>query len=381
MAIITSILDEDLYKLTQQQAVFHQYPDAIAKYEFRCRDPEVAVTLGDLVEDIREEVHAMSCLRLTKDELHYLDTLDLFKDDCLDFLQYNFWMNPVYVNVYKQMDGQLHLTIHGPWQATILFEVKLLAIISELYFKRYGTDPYEKGEKILLDKIPLLKSLRLLEFGTRRRFSKDWQHNYVYPILARHMPIKTSNVKIAMNNGTKPVGTMAHEWISAHLALAPIMEAQKRALFVWLQEYDGELGVALTDTFTTQAFFQDFDKVLTNTYSGIRQDSGDPIEFGENAIAHYMTMGVDPMTKTLVFSDGLNPEKAVEIQEHFEGRVNVAFGIGTNLTNDVGLKALNMVIKLTALNGVEVCKISDSPTKAIGPQDLVDELLNGYNIT
>ena len=377
--IITSLIDEDLYKITQQQAVFHQYPDACARYEFRCRDPEQSVQLGALADELREQIKALGSLRIADGEVDYLKTLGIFRDDYLDFLR-SFTLNPSNVFIPERKDGQLELEIEGPWVNTILFEVKLLAIISELYFKEYSTELYEDGEKRLLEKIPTLRELKLLEFGTRRRFSRDWQHNYVFPILAKHMPIKTSNIKIAMDNNIEPVGTMAHEWISAHLGFAPIMEAQRKALYTWLMEYRGKLGVALTDTFTTTAFFQDFDPFLANAYSGIRQDSGDPLEFGNKAIAHYEGMGIDPKTKTLIFSDGLNPHKALQIQQHFEGRINVAFGIGTNLTNDLGPKALNIVIKLTEMEDYLVCKISDTPSKAIGEKYVIEEILEGYGV-
>ena len=221
--------------------------------------------------------------------------------------------------------------------------------------------------------------LMLAEFGTRRRYSREWQE-YVFGVL-NDLPnvVGTSNVRLAMDNDTKPIGTMAHEYLCAHLGLVDNLgTAQKRALHVWLQEYGTNLGVALTDTFTTPAFFKDFGHVLANAFSGVRHDSGDPIKFGIDTIAHYESLGIDPRTKTIVFSDGLDIPEAIRIFETFTGLIGISFGVGTNLTNDLGPKALNIVIKLIECDDTYCVKLSDNPGKAIGNAKQIDNVREIY---
>lgn len=381
--IIDSILQTDLYKLTMQQCVFHQYPNATVRYKFVCRNKNVK--LGFLADRVREEVGLMETLRLTAAEHDYLSTIPFLRPDYIDFLSmYRFFAGQVDISC---RDGDLVIIIQGPWVETILWEVPILAIVNELYCRTLIgiTTEYRARKANLREKIELIKQFprfTLTDFGTRRRYSRDWQR-YVVETLKENCPqlVGTSNVKLAMDLGLRAIGTMAHEYISAHLALVDnIGEAQKRALHVWLQEYDANLGHALTDTFTTKAFFQDFDKTLTNAFQGLRHDSGDPIEFGHKAIEHYKKMGVDPKTKSLVFSDGLDVPKAIQIYKEFTGLIGLGFGIGTNLTNDVGLTPLNIVIKMVECNGKGVAKISDNITKAIGDQALIERLMVVYGL-
>jgi nicotinate phosphoribosyltransferase len=273
----------------------------------------------------------------------------------------------------------LFITAEGKWLDTILFEIYILSIVNELYFKATTRfeNIQEEAHYRLTQKIEMIKlypQLKISEFGTRRRYSKAWQE-YVLIRLIKEVPnniVGTSNVYLAMKLGIKAHGTMAHEFISAHLALVEnISEAQKRAFFSWLQEYDKDLGTALTDTFTTKAFFNDFGVVLSNGFSGMRHDSGDPFVFARNCIAHYKKMGIDPRTKFLIFSDGLTIRKAVEIWKAFAGEIGLAFGIGTHLTNDMAelISPLNIVMKLIWCNGKECVKIGDGKGKGIGGEN------------
>jgi len=382
--IITSILDSDTYKFSMQQCVFHQYPNASSRYIFKCRNEKIK--LGFLVEQIQEQVNAMAGLSLSQDEEFYCrETLSFMSDDYFDYLR-NYRFNPSQVAM-DNVNGELVIEIEGPWVEAILWEVPLLAIVNELYFRETSDFKTVEGAGIrnLKDKINLIRqypTLVIAEFGTRRRYSSGWQR-YVLSDLVKNCPqvVGTSNVKLAMDLDIKPIGTMAHEYISAHLVLVDnYRQSQKRALHVWLQEFGTNLGIALTDTFTTKAFFEDFDIVLAREFSGLRHDSGDPIVFGENAIAHYQKLGIDPKSKTIVFSDGLDIPSAIDIYKKFVGRVGVSFGIGTNLTNSLGPKSLNIVIKLVGCNGKDVVKLSDNTGKAIGNSEVVEEVRKAYGV-
>jgi len=381
--IIESILDTDLYKLTQQQLVYHQYPTAMAKYIFKCRNE--GVKLGFLANDVREQVDSMKdvCLNDGEHEWAYLASLQFLTDDYISYLN-DYRFNRNQVNIVDS-SGELVIEIEGSWLETILWEVPLLAIVNELHFRETTDFKTIEGEGIrrLKDKINLIRqypTFVLAEFGTRRRYSSSWQY-YVLKELVQNCPqvVGTSNVKLAQELGIKPIGTMAHEYISSHLSLVDnIAEAQKRAMYVWLQEYGTNLGTALTDTFTSDAFLRDFDIVLARQFSGVRHDSGNPFVFGEKIIAHYKKLGIDPKTKSIVFSDGLDIPTAIEIYKKFVGRVGVSFGIGTNLTNDLGRTPLNIVIKLVECNGKPVVKLSDNPSKAIGDKNMIEKVKKAY---
>jgi len=382
--IIESILDDDLYKFSMQQAIFHQYPNAEVAYEFKCRNEDVK--LGFLADDVQAEVEALGKLEVEDAEVSYLKSLGFFKNDYLQYLlRYRY--NPEQV-VIRNWKDQLEVDIEGPWLETILWEVKLLAIINELYFRETSDFRSVEGEgnRRLRDKINLIRpflTLLFAEFGTRRRRSREWQEHVVTE-MHQNLPqmIGTSNVHLAHLLMLKPIGTQAHEWFSAHLALVDnLREAQKRALYVWLQEYGTDLGIALTDTFTSDAFFEDFNIVLAREFAGVRHDSGDPVRFGERVINHYQKFGIDPRTKSLIFSDGLDIPKAIDLYKRFVGRIGVSFGIGTNLTNDLGPTPLNIVIKLIQCNGIPVVKLSDNPTKAIGDPAMIKNVKEEYGVS
>ena len=380
--IIDSILQTDLYKLTMQQLVLHQYPNADVAYRFKCRNN--GIKIGFLAHTVRARIKEMANLALTQEEEFYLaEEIPFLSADYIDYLR-NYRFNPDQVKVSK-VDEDIEIEIRGPWVETILWEVPVLAIVNEVYFNETSDFKTIEAEGIrrLKDKMNLIcqyPTMTIAEFGTRRRYSNLWQQKVLRELhLNCPQIVGTSNVRLAMDIGIKPIGTMAHEYFSAHLALVEnLRTAQKRALYVWLQEYGTDLGIALTDTFTTKAFFEDFDIVLARAFSGVRHDSGDPIEFGENVIKHYQKLCIDPKAKIIVFSDGLDIPEAIRIFKHFVGRIGVSFGIGTNLTNDLGPTPLNIVIKLIECNGIPVVKLSDNPGKAIGDPDMIQRVRKTY---
>ncbi|MGL9750278.1 MAG: nicotinate phosphoribosyltransferase [Symbiopectobacterium sp.] len=371
--ILNSLLDTDAYKLHMQQAVFHHYYDVDVTAEFRCRGDEL---LGSYAEAITAQIALMSQLLLSDDEFAYLSTLPFFTADYLQWLRH-FRFNPQQVTVSNH-HGKLNVRIRGPWREVILWEVPLLAVISEVVHRSRTPDisavhavaqlrrtlTQFRGRNQGID----LGHFKLMDFGTRRRFSRDVQHEIV-SVLQQEFPylIGTSNYDLARCLGLTPVGTQAHEWFQAHQQLGgTLANSQRTALHAWLVEYPDQLGIALTDCITMDAFLRDFDLDFANAYQGLRHDSGDPIDWGEKAIAHYQRLDIDPMSKTLVFSDNLHLEKALTLYRHFSQRINLVFGIGTRLTCDIpGVTPLNIVIKLVECNGRPVAKLSDSPGKTI----------------
>jgi len=384
--IITSILDTDLYKISMGQFVKHFHPSANVKYEFKCRNDDIK--LGFLKEQIVSQIELMRNIRLTQEEFEYLSTLKFLSSDYVDYLS-SYCFNPDCLSVCDK-GGNLEIIINGLWYETILWEVPLLATINELYFQNTSSfnNVEIEGVKRLEDKIDIIlkyPQFKLAEFGTRRRYSKFWQ-NYVLEQLCKRVPfnlVGTSNLYLSKKYQIKPIGTMAHEVFSAYLAFADnIRNAQKMALHDWLAEYDTphgpQLGIALTDTFGSKSFFEDFNSVLANSYDGVRHDSGDAVEFAKRVIEHYKKIGIDPRTKSLVFSDGLTVESALRLFEQFTGQIGLSFGIGTSLTNDLSVKPLNIVIKLLECNGVPVVKISDEPLKSMGDAEMVKRVKNVY---
>jgi nicotinate phosphoribosyltransferase len=367
--MITSLLDTDLYKITMNQVFWQKYPTVPAEYLFICRNKNIK--LGFLAAAVQNEVHRLAQLKYTPEELDYLDSLALFSKDYLKYLQ-TFSLKADHVQVSNH-HGDLALRIKGPMVEVSPWEIFLLSTINELYFKTLNPQmDFSLGRAKLQEKIRTIQSLpenfKIMEFGTRRRYSQEWQQE-VLKTLVTQIPDHvntTSNVFLAQQLGIKPVGTLAHEYLSAHMVLAPdFKHFQKTALEVWQAVYHNKLLVSLTDLVTTDSFLQDFNESLTQSFMGLRHDSGDPIVWGEKILAHYQKYGIDPQTKTLIFSDGLDIPRAQAIFRHFQGRINLTFGIGTNLTNDVGVPALNIVIKMVSCNNLPVAKISDEPTKAI----------------
>jgi nicotinate phosphoribosyltransferase len=371
--IIQSLLDTDLYKFTMMQVVLHHFPGAQVEYKFRCRT-EGADLRPDLPA-IRAQLEKLCTLRFRDDELAYLRGLRFMKSDFVDFLAL-FHFNEKYVRIEPgEKHGEIDITIRGPWLHTILFEIPVLAIVSETYFRRTQPRPdLEEGRRRLRAKIELLRTVepelefKISDYGTRRRFSLAWQEE-VLQTLKREVPqyfAGTSNVWFAMRNNLTPLGTMAHEYMQACQALGPrLRDSQTFAFDKWAQEYRGDLGIAIADTYGLQAFLRDFDMYFCKLFDGARHDSGDPFDWGEKLIAHYRRNRVDPLTKQLIFSDQLSFPLAIEIARRFHGRARTSFGIGTNLTNDLGYEAINIVIKMTECNGQPVAKVSDAPGKTI----------------
>ncbi|MCG8709057.1 nicotinate phosphoribosyltransferase [Brenneria sp. 4F2] len=387
--ILTSLLDTDAYKLHMQQAVYHHYYNVDVAAEFRCRSDEL---LGIYAEEITEQVAFMRFLTLSDEEYSYLSSLPFFKQDYLDWLR-DFRFNPQQVSI-KNHHGKLDIRITGPWREVILWEVPLLAVISEVVHRNRSP---EIGLSQALDRLHNMlerfrtistdvdiRHFKLMDFGTRRRFSHQVQQAIVSTLQAEFpYLIGTSNYDLARRLQLTPVGTQAHEWFQAHQRISQeLASSQRAALQVWLDEYPDQLGIALTDCITMDAFLRDFDYTFANAYQGLRHDSGDPIDWGEKAIAHYQRLDIDPLSKTLVFSDNLNLEKSLDIYRHFGQRINLVFGIGTRLTCDIpGINPLNIVIKLVECNGKPVAKLSDSPGKTIcQDQAFVSELRKAFDL-
>ena len=375
--IIDSLLDTDLYKFSMMQVVLHQYPAAQVEYRFKCRNP--GIDLVPYIGEIRAELAALCQLRFTPDELDYLRTWRFIKSDFIDFLGL-FQLNEKYVDISPasggpgaEGHGEIEIRICGPWLHTILFEVPLLAIINEVYFRNTsGGIDLGEGRRRLHEKIALLRDTpgyagcRIADYGTRRRYSGVW-HEEVVTTLRNELAGQlagTSNVWLARKLNLTPLGTLAHEYLQAHQALGPrLRDSQVAALEAWAKEYRGDLGIALSDVYGLNAFLRDFDMYFCKLFDGTRHDSGDPFEWGEKVLAHYIANRVDPRTKVLVFSDGLDIPRVMQLYAHFRDRCLLAFGVGTNLTNDVGPQPLNIVIKMIRCNGQPVAKLSDSPGK------------------
>ncbi|RMA88752.1 MULTISPECIES: nicotinate phosphoribosyltransferase [Enterobacter] len=370
--VLHTLLDTDAYKLHMQQAVFHHYYDVHVAAEFRCRGDDL---LGIYADAIREQVDAMQHLTLQDEEYQWLSGLPFFKADYLNWLR-DFRYKPEQVTVLND-NGKLDIRLEGPWREVIMWEVPLLAVISELAHRyRSPETGVEQAVAALENKLTAFSTLtegldmsrfRLMDFGTRRRFSRDVQEAIVKRLQQEPWFVGTSNYDLARRLSLTPMGTQAHEWFQAHQQISPdLANSQRAALAAWLEEYPNQLGIALTDCITMDAFLRDFGPEFAERYQGLRHDSGDPVEWGEKAIAHYEKLGIDPMSKVLVFSDNLDLAKAVDLYRHFSTRVNLSFGIGTRLTCDIPqVKPLNIVIKLVECNGKPVAKLSDSPGKTI----------------
>jgi nicotinate phosphoribosyltransferase len=353
--------------------VLHHFPAANVEYRYKCRTP--GVDLARYLDEIRDEISSLCKLRFSEEELHYLRGLRFIKSDFVDFLGL-FHLPEKCIRVQaSEVTGEIDITVKGPWLHTILFEIPVLAIINEVYFRNVCRDPaWEEGRERLRNKMrlvtddPELADFRVAEYGTRRRFSKVW-HEEVVMTMKANMGVHfagTSNVMLAMKHGVTPLGTMAHEYLQACQALGPrLRDSQVYALEVWAKEYRGDLGIALSDVYGMDAFLRDFDMYFCKLFDGARHDSGDPFVWGERLLAHYVANRTDPRTKTLVFSDALTIPRAIELAKRFSGRCRVSFGIGTNLTNDLGHEPLQIVMKMVRCNGQPVAKVSDAPEKTM----------------
>ena len=371
--IISSLLDTDLYKFTMMQAVLHQFPGAHVAYKFKCRTP--GVKLAPFVGEIRAEIKALCQLQFSEDELSVVRAMRFIKSDFVDFLGL-FKLNEKYITVTALPNGEIDIHIHGPWLHTILFEIPVLSIVNEVYFRHTQPMPdFEEGRRRLAVKIDQLNAadlpdLKIADYGTRRRFSKAW-HQEVLQVLVDGLGTLpagrftgTSNVLFASSMGITPLGTMAHEYLQACQALGPrLRDSQVFGFETWAREYRGDLGIALSDVYGVEPFLRDFDMYFCKLFDGARHDSGDPFTWGERMIEHYKSNRVDPLTKILIFSDGLTVPRTIELYKRFQGRCQLAFGIGTNLTNDLGYEPLQIVIKMVECNGQPVAKLSDTPSK------------------
>lgn len=386
--IINSLLDNDFYKFTMMQAVLHNFPDVDVVYSFSCRTRDVDISR--YIDEIDTELKNLCQLKFKSDELEFLREVPFFKKDFVDFLSL-FRLNRDHVTISSGSNRELEIKIEGSWLLTILFEVPLLAIVNEVYFRNNAKVPDYKGARELLGKkIKIISENRNIfkfaDFGTRRRHSFSW-HDKVITALKNELDssnfIGTSNVYFAKKFNIKPIGTMAHEWIMAGQAIGvKLHNSQKYMLQKWTDEYRGDLGIALTDTIGLDSFLRDFDLYFAKLYDGVRQDSGDPVEFGYRIIEHYEKLEIDPMTKTIIFSDSLDFRKAADLACEFKGKIKVSFGIGTNLTNDFpGIDPLSIVIKMTRCNGYPVAKISDSPEKIMcDDQQFLKYLRNVFHL-
>ncbi|MDN0075527.1 nicotinate phosphoribosyltransferase [Crenobacter sp. SG2303] len=394
--IITSLLDTDLYKFTMLQVVLHQFPAAWGEYEFKCRNTPL-YPLGELKEELDEQLDLLCQLSFSQEELNYLRSLRYIRADFVDYLEL-FHLQRRFITTEIAADGGLDIRVKGPLVQAMFFEIFVLAIVNELYFQRLSTpEMLQEGQRRLTEKIArLLKfeaeqshhhdgPLLLADFGTRRRFSRDWHHQLVGELNAAVPAIfrGTSNVYLAWKLGVIPIGTMAHEFLQAFQGLGVrLRDFQKAALEAWVQEYRGDLGIALTDVVGMDAFLRDFDLYFAKLFDGLRHDSGDPFDWGEKAIRHYKALRIDPATKMLTFGDGLDIDKAIELFRHFDGRIQTSFGIGTNLSNDMGVEALQIVMKLVSCNGQPVAKLPDSPGKIMcSDETFLAYLRQVFNVT
>jgi len=371
--VLTSLLDNDFYKFTMQCGVVQLFPKTKARYTFINRGKHEFPEGFD--KALRAAVDAMAELKLTKDEKAFLvKNCPYLSPLYLDFLE-GYRYNPSEVHI-AQEGNDLKVTVEGHWYRTILWEVPLLAIISELYYQLTNATAWTDAQVIAntREKELLYKELGVVfaEFGTRRRHSYHVHDIVMRTLLEGYSStfIGSSNVHFAMKYKVKPIGTHAHEWFMFHAAEYSYKMANALSLEHWVDVYRGDLGVALSDTYTTDVFFKQFDKKFSKLFDGVRHDSGDPIVFAEKTIAHYKKMGIDPLSKYIIFSDGLNPKKVQAITEACKGK------IGTDLTNDVGLRPMNIVMKLTEVltsddEWVPTVKLSDEPNKHTGDPKMI----------
>jgi nicotinate phosphoribosyltransferase len=402
MPIIQSLLDTDFYKFTMGHWVFKRYPDVPVRYAFTNRTARVR--LADYIDaaDLRRELDHVRTLRVNPSELHYLRGTNeygagIFSEAYLQFLQ-TLRLPPYELAC---VDGTYQLEFSGAWSEAIYWETLALSIINELYYRTLlaRLSAFERdavmatGTLRLADKIQLLRTrpdITFSDFGTRRRFSGSWQA-YVVRALAQEIPAQllgTSNTALAMQYGLLPVGTLAHEMFMVMAGIMAdhddtIRASHNRVLQEWWAEYGPGLSIALTDTYGSAFFFRDMTAEQARLWKGLRQDSGDPMAFGEQAIAFFERHGIDPRDKLIVFSDGLDLDTISKLADHFAGRIRVSFGWGTNLTNDLGLAALSLVIKVVEANGQRTVKLSDNLAKATGEAHDIERFkrIFGYTVT
>ena len=386
--IIKSILNIDLYKITQQQAVLELYPNANVTYRFKNRGKHRFNKEFIKALEHQADWHLVE-LRSQYEDIHYLSkTCPYLKPAYLEYLRnYRFKPNEL-TKIELDKDNNLELEISGPWHSTILWETILMSIISELYFKICDTEwnndlndvaekAYKKAEKLLDNEVVFA------DFGTRRRRSYDIHETVVRGLHAaglvygannkKNTFVGTSNVYLARMLNVKPIGTIAHEAIQGISVLEGLRHANRFAMEKWIEVYGTSLGIMLTDTYTTDSFLKDFNRKFAMLFDGTRNDSGNCFTYTDKLVAHYKKLNIDPMSKTIIFSDSLDVDKAIEIKNYCEGKIKCSFGIGTHFSNDFSNSpALNIIIKLWSINNIPVVKLSDDPGKENGEQDAID---------
>lgn len=375
--IIVSLLETDMYKFSMLQAMLHNYPNNEATYRFVCRN-KTEIPLASLVGQLNAQLDHLCSLEFTDKELAYLSDRPYLSPDFIQFLRI-FRLNRAFIQVSVEGDG-IAIEATGPQLHVMLFEIYVLAIVNELYFREVGRhvdlafarNKLEEKIEVFNSIEPTFKSttgspFEFFDFGLRRRFSSAWHEEVVRTLKEKSPHFKgSSNVYLAMKYDLLPIGTMAHEYLQTFQAVnVQLVNSQKEALECWVKEYRGDLGIALTDVIGMDAFLNDFDLYYAKLFDGLRHDSGDPVVWGDKAIEHYRKLKIDPKTKRLVFSDGLTSERIKTLYAYFNNKVQLGFGIGTNLTNDVGFTPLNIVMKLVSCNNQPVAKLSDSPGKTM----------------
>jgi nicotinate phosphoribosyltransferase len=372
--IIKSLLSQDFYKLSMLRVFFREFPDVDAKYRFKCRNEDV--DLMPFKQEIEEEINDLCELQFSGEELDYLDTIRFFSPAYVNYLE-DYTLKRRYINVGER-NKKLDIVMEGPITGVSPFEIFVLKIVHEVYTRNVNP-PNEtiltEGRKRLVQKIRDFQNFEIahgfkptvIDFGGRRAYTTEWHEYVVKNLAAAGVIIGTSDVDLARRLNIKPIGTFAHEYIQTFqgLGICPVMESQKVALQTWANVYRGDLGIALSDTLGDAKFLVDFDPYFAKLFDGVRHDSGDPTQWGNMMITHYKAFNIDPMTKTLVFSDGLDFQKMFELALHFKGKIKTSFGIGTNLTNDLGIPALQNVIKQVECNGNPTAKLSNNPSKTM----------------
>ncbi|OGF26010.1 nicotinate phosphoribosyltransferase [Candidatus Falkowbacteria bacterium RIFOXYB2_FULL_34_18] len=397
--VINSLLDLDLYKLTMCQLAFLFFRNIPVVFGFTNRTKTIKLTRHIKKNDLLTEFGYISGLRFRDDELDYLRNLEImgiriFRESFLGFLK-NLQLSGLNI----EDDGESYkITAQGSWPEVTLWETLILSVVNELYYRRIlqkmsraeRKDLFAEGQRRLEEKIKILKKnphIVFSEFGTRRRFSGEWQE-YIVKRLAQAVPCQlagTSNVYLAKKLGLKPIGTFAHEMFMVFSGIFhenddDILKSHNKVLQYWKKLYKNVLLIVLTDTYGSDFFFRDMTLEQAGEWAGLRHDSGDPVEFGEKAIKFYQDKGIDPRDKIIVFSDGLDIETIVKLANHFQGRIKVTFGWGTNLTNDLGLKSLSLVVKAVKSNGHDTVKLSDNIAKAIGREVERFKIIFSYKV-
>ena len=389
LPIITSLLDTDWYQFTQANLIFAKnYSDIPIKYQFKNRTD--SIDLGNWIDchELKKQIDYILELKFADDELEWLSQFSYFSSDFINALKVLQLTTP---NIIEHSDRFYGIEIEGGWFNSIFWETYLLSIVNQLFNKKYtkymaqncllfDPDMMLAGVSRLENKITTLRlhpDITFMEFGTRRRFSTRWQE-YVIKRLKSEIPdqmIGTSNAMYAKQLGLKPIGTIAHQAFMVYAALynEDLERAQDKLILDWYGLYGGPMSIFLTDTFGTDFFLKTLPEwELINTW-GFRVDSGDPFVIGNKIVEHYRKRGISPQGKMLVFSDGLTVDKMIALHEYFSPLISVGFGIGTNMTNDLGVQNLSIVIKSVEANGMKICKLSDNIAKAIGEPEIIEK--------